>query len=148
MYILQFIWCNWNITSYWTKYILVPSTLTLIYSFRVVVIDKVTDFLLFLGKLVVVSCTGNVVFSCVQKFKCISYFSLKNNLNLSFFTLAGISFYLFSTDQQLYKGIPQLNYNLLPPIVSIFITLLSIIVVFFTLIITANLNENYKIFAL
>ncbi|GFS69730.1 choline transporter-like protein 4 [Nephila pilipes] len=54
---------------------------------RVVVLDKITDFLLFMGMLVVVA-----------------------------FSVA-VSFYFFATDQQIYKGIPPMNYNLLPPIV-------------------------------
>ncbi|XP_054713879.1 choline transporter-like protein 2 [Uloborus diversus] len=62
---------------------------------RVVVLDKITDFLLFIGKLVVVAFT------------------------------ATISFYLFATEQKIYKGIPSLNFNLLPPI---FITLGSYLI--------------------
>ncbi|XP_055925450.1 choline transporter-like protein 2 isoform X1 [Argiope bruennichi] len=54
---------------------------------RVVVLDKITDFLLFMGKLVVVAAS------------------------------AGVSFYFFATDQKIYQGIPPMNYNLLPPIV-------------------------------
>ncbi|GIY40639.1 choline transporter-like protein 4 [Caerostris darwini] len=54
---------------------------------RVVVLDKLTDFLLFMGKLVVVA------------------FS------------AGVSFYFFATEQKILPGIPPMNYNLLPPIV-------------------------------
>ncbi|GIY91908.1 choline transporter-like protein 4 [Caerostris extrusa] len=54
---------------------------------RVVVLDKLTDFLLFMGKLVVVA------------------FS------------AGVSFYFFATEQKILRGIPPMNYNLLPPIV-------------------------------
>lgn len=53
---------------------------------RVVVLDKITDFLLFMGKLVVVAFA------------------------------AGTSFYFFSTDQKVYTNLPALNYNLLPPI--------------------------------
>ncbi|GFU96686.1 choline transporter-like protein 4 [Trichonephila clavipes] len=54
---------------------------------RVVVLDKITDFLLFMGKLVVVAIS------------------------------VAVSFYFFATEQKFYRGIPPMNYNFLPPIV-------------------------------
>ncbi|GFR06390.1 choline transporter-like protein 4 [Trichonephila clavata] len=54
---------------------------------RVVVLDKITDFLLFMGKLVVVAVS------------------------------VAVAFYFFGTEQKFYKGIPPMNYNFLPPIV-------------------------------
>lgn len=62
---------------------------------RVVVIDKITDFLMLLGKLMVVAVT------------------------------ATSSFYFFSSNQKVYKNLPQLHYNLVPPI---FITIGSYLI--------------------